>query len=77
MLPVRLAKKVAIGHMAANYALAALDASMIRQMASMSNEARKVYFHKKSMPRPAYRELRERFASSDVEEISSEDLELL
>ena len=74
---ITFSRKVAFGHMAANYALGSLDATMIQQMASKSNGARKVYFHKKSMPKPAYRELRERFASCGVEEISSEDLGML
>jgi hypothetical protein len=46
-------------------------------MASKSDGAKKVYFHKKSMPKPKYRELRERFASCGIEEISSEDLDSL
>lgn len=74
---IALSRKVAFGHMAANYALNSLDAPMIQQMASKSGGAKKVYFHKKSMPKPAYRELRERFASCGIEEISSEDLDIL
>lgn len=74
---VALSRKVAIGHMAANYALDALDEEMIRQMASASGGAGRVYFHKKSMPKSKYRELRERFASCGVEEISSDDLQPL
>jgi len=74
---ITLSRKASFGHMAANYALESLDSSMIQQMATKSDGARKVYFHKKSMPKPAYRELRERFASCGVEEISSEDLEQL
>jgi len=74
---VALSKKVAIGHMAANYALEALKPNMIQQMANKSNGAKKVYFHKKGMPKPAYRELQERFASCGLEEISSDDLEAL
>jgi len=73
---IGLSRKVAFGHMAANYALSALDTAMILQMAAKSDRARKVYFHKKSMPKPAYRELRERFSSCGIEEISSEDLEM-
>ena len=60
---VALARKASIGHMAANYALESLDEPMIRQMAEKSANAKKVYFHKKGMPKPKYRELRERFAS--------------
>lgn len=74
---VALSKKVAIGHMAANYALEALKPDMIEQMANKSGGAKKVYFHKKGMPKPAYRELQQRFASCGLEEISSEDLEAL
>ncbi len=72
---VALSKKVAIGHMAANYALSALSDTMIDQMVLKSSGARKVYFHKKGMPKQSYRELRERFASHGVQEISSDDLE--
>ena len=71
------ARKVAFGHMAANYALGALDEPMIRQMSFKSSGATKVYFHKKSMPKPIHRELRERFASCGINEISSDDLEML
>lgn len=74
---VALSRKVSIGHMAANYALGHLDEGMVRQMAGKSENAKMVYFHRKGMPKPAYRELRERFASCGLEEISSEDLEPL
>jgi len=74
---VALSRKVSIGHMAANYALDALDEPMIRQMAEKSAGATKAYFHKKGMPKPKYRELRERFAACGIEEISSDDLEQL
>jgi D-aminoacyl-tRNA deacylase len=72
---IAVARKVAIGHMAANYALDALDEEMIGQMASKSGGARKVYFHRKSMSKPVYRALRERFLTCGIEEISSNDLE--
>jgi D-aminoacyl-tRNA deacylase len=72
---VALSRRVAIGHMAANYALEALKPDMIGQMANKSGGAKRVYFHKKGMPKPAYRQLQERFASCGLEEISSEDLE--
>ncbi len=74
---VALSRKVAIGHMAANYALEALKPDMIEQMANKSGGAKKVYFHKKGMPKPAYRQLQERFASCGLEEISSQDLDTL
>ncbi len=74
---VALARKVAIGHMAANYALPALDDATIQQMSARSAGTKKVYFHKKGMPRPAYRELRERFATLGLEEVSSEELVLI
>jgi len=74
---IALSRKVAVGHMAANYALESLDEELIGQMAYKSDGARKVYFHKKAMAKPAYRQLRERFASCGLEEISSNDLEPL
>lgn len=74
---IALTRKVAIGHMAANYALDSLSEGMIRQMAAKSGDAKRVYFHKKGMPKPAYRMLREKFASSGTEEVSSDDFEQL
>ena len=74
---IALARKVSIGHMAANYALEGLNDDMIRQMAEKSAGATRVYFHKKGMPKPAYRQLRERFVGLGIAEISSEDLEPL
>jgi len=71
---VALTRKVAMGHMAANYALPSMDDAMVQQMSAMSGGAKRVYFHRKGMPKPAYRELRERFKSLEIEEISSEDL---
>ncbi|OGS55590.1 MAG: hypothetical protein A3K60_07755 [Euryarchaeota archaeon RBG_19FT_COMBO_56_21] len=73
---VALKRRVAIGHMAANYALEALSSEMILQMSAKSSGAKEVYFHRKGMPKPAYRELRERFASCGIAEIRSEDLGL-
>lgn len=74
---VALSRKMSVGHMAANYALEALSPDMIAQMSKKSANAKKVYFHRKGMPKPAHRELRERFASCGLEEISSDDLEQL
>lgn len=74
---VALSRKMSIGHMAANYALDHLTEDMIRQMAGKSGVAKKVYFHRKGMPKPAYRLLQERFASCGLKEISSNDLEPL
>jgi hypothetical protein len=48
---------------------------MIAQMGSKSEGATKVYFHKKGMPKPAYRSLREKFGALGISEISSNDLE--
>lgn len=73
---VALNKRVAIGHMAANYALEALTSEMILQMSTKSCGAKKVYFHRKGMPKPAYRELRERFVSCGFAEVRSDDLAL-
>lgn len=74
---VALSRKVAIGHMAANYALEAIDEKMIAQMTTMSDNANRVYFHKKGMPKPAYRSLKNKFNASGIAELSSNDLEPL
>ena len=59
---IALGRKVSIGHMAANYALDALNDDLILQMSERSGGAKMVYFHKKSMPKQKHRELRERFS---------------
>lgn len=74
---IATSRKAAMGHMAANYALEALDEEMIDQMSSRSGGARMVYFHRKSMPKPVYRTLRERFETCGINEIRSSDLEPL
>jgi D-aminoacyl-tRNA deacylase len=74
---VALTRKVAIGHMAANYALEALDDDMIAQMSGKSEGCRKVYFHRKGMPKSAYRRLKERVMSLGYDEVSSEDFDLM
>ncbi len=74
---IATSRRAAMGHMAANYALESLDADMIAQMAAKSGGARRVYFHRKSMSKPLYRELAERFRTCGIEEISSNDLEPL
>lgn len=74
---VAVSKKVSLGHMAANYAIEALSEGMISQMAARSGDAKLVYFHKKAMSKPVYRNLRERFSSCGLKEISSDDLESL
>jgi len=72
---VALTRKVAIGHMAANYALEALDDDLIAQMSGKSEGARKAYFHRKGMPKSAYRSLRERLSALGYDEVSSEDFD--
>ena len=74
---VALSREVAIGHMAANYALDALDDDMITQMTEKSCGAKKVYFHRKGMPKAKYRELSGRFAKLGIEEVRSADLQPL
>jgi len=72
-----LSRKVAIGHMAANYALDSLDDDMIEQMAAKSGDAKHVYFHRKGMPKANYRALQERFSSLGIDEVRSDDFEPL
>jgi D-aminoacyl-tRNA deacylase len=74
---VALSRRVAIGHMAANYALEALEDAMLLQMADKSGDAKMVYFHRKSMPKAKHRDIAERFTSHGLKEIVSDDLEPL
>jgi D-aminoacyl-tRNA deacylase len=74
---IALGRKVAVGHMAANYALDSLNDDLILQMSERSGGAKLVYFHKKSMPKQKHRELGERFSALGIKEISSEDLDPL
>jgi len=74
---VALSRKVSVGHMAANYALESLTEDMIRQMSEKSGGAKMVYFHRKSMPKPKYRELAGRFEALGISEVRSDDLDPL
>lgn len=66
---------VSIAHMAANYALDALmDDAIMRDMIAKSPGAKAVYFHRKSMPKPKYRALQEKFATFGIESVTSDDL---
>ena len=67
--------EVSIAHMAANYALDALiDETVMKEMITKSGSPKAVYFHRKSMPKPKYRALQERFASFGIESVRSDDL---
>jgi len=43
-------------------------------MIAKSGSPKAVYFHRKSMPKPKYRALQERFASFGIESVRSDDL---
>lgn len=67
-------REVAIAHMAANYATdTLLDEAVMREMILKSGNPKRVYFHRKSMPKPKYRELKERFEAFGLEAVRSED----
>jgi D-aminoacyl-tRNA deacylase len=66
---------VSIAHMAANYALDSLmDETIMREMIEKSGSPKLVYFHRKSMPKPKYRALEEKFAALGIESVRSDDL---
>ncbi len=66
---------VSIAHMAANYALDALmDEAVMKEMIAKSGNPKAVYFHRKSMPKPKYRTLQEKFASLGIESVRTDDL---
>lgn len=66
---------VSIAHMAANYALDALmEETVMRDMIAKSGNPKAVYFHRKSMPKPKFRSLEEKFAAMGIESVRSDDL---
>ncbi|HDP96758.1 MAG TPA: hypothetical protein ENN25_03585 [Euryarchaeota archaeon] len=70
-----LGSPVSISHMAANYALDSLyDERIMGEMIEKSGNPRLVYFHRKSMPKKKYRELKEKFAGFGVEAVRSHDI---
>jgi D-aminoacyl-tRNA deacylase len=70
-----LENDVSIAHMAANYALDALmDEAVMKEMIAKSGSPKAVYFHRKSMPKPKYRALQEKFASFGIESVRTDDL---
>lgn len=70
-----LGSPVSISHMAANYALDPLyDERIMGEMIEKSGNPKLVYFHRKSMPKQKYRELKEKFACFGVEAVRSQDI---
>jgi len=70
-----MGNNVSISHMAANYALDALmDEAVMKEMIAKSGNPKAVYFHRKSMPKPKYRALEEKFAGFGIESVRSDDL---
>jgi D-aminoacyl-tRNA deacylase len=70
-----LENDVSIAHMAANYALDALmDEAVMKEMIAKSGGPKAVYFHRKSMPKPKYRALQEKFASFGIESVRTDNL---
>jgi len=66
---------VSVAHMAANYALDALyDETIMKEMIEKSGKPKSIYFHRKSMPKQKYRELKEKFEKFGIEAVRSGDL---
>lgn len=67
-------RRVSVAHMAANYAIDALmDATIMREMIEKSGNPKMIYFHRKSMPKPKFRALRDKFAEMNIETVRTED----
>jgi D-aminoacyl-tRNA deacylase len=71
---VVLTKQISMGHMVPNYALDNLDEDMARQVIDRTPGCEVVYFHRKSMKKPRYRELKELFEDLGLRSVSSVDL---
>jgi D-aminoacyl-tRNA deacylase len=71
---VVLNHRISMGHMVPNYALESLDEDMVRQVIGRTPGCEVVYFHKKSMKKPLYRELKGMFEGLGLRVVSSADL---
>ena len=71
---VVLNRKISMGHMVPNYALEHVDEDMARQVIERTPGCEAVYFHKKSMKKPLYRELKELFEGLGLRTVRSADI---
>jgi D-aminoacyl-tRNA deacylase len=71
---VALNHKISMGHMVPNYALEHLDEDMARQVVDRTPGCEVVYFHRKSMKKPRYRELKELFEGLGLKTVRSANI---
>jgi D-aminoacyl-tRNA deacylase len=71
---VALTRQISFGHMVPNYALGYLDEGMARQVIERTPGCEVVYFHRKSMKKPLYREMKAKFEELGLRPVSSKDL---
>ncbi len=69
-----LSRQVSMGHMVPNYALDNLDEDMAKLVIDRTPGCEVVYFHRKSMKKPRYRELRSLFEDRGLRSVSSADI---
>jgi D-aminoacyl-tRNA deacylase len=75
MTDVALKNKLSFGHIIASYALESIREAMLEKAIERTPNAEFVYFHKKAMKKPQYRELRAWFEDHGLKSVSQKDLE--
>jgi D-aminoacyl-tRNA deacylase len=68
-------KQVSFGHMIPNYALEAISDRMLIRALERTPNAEGVYFHRKALKKPRYRELKTFFSGKGYKVLQSDDLE--
>jgi D-aminoacyl-tRNA deacylase len=68
-------KQVSFGHMIPNYALEVIPEKMLIRAMERTPGAENVYFHKKALKKPRYRELKAFFLEKGYKVLQSADLE--
>jgi len=68
-------KRIAFGHMVPNYALDHLSSEVIDMLIERTPDVKLVYFHRKSMPKPKFKELVQSFQEKGLQVVREADLE--
>lgn len=67
-------RKISFGHMIPNYAIDNVDKEMVKLAIERTPGCECVYFHRKSMKKPQYRELKSTFEDLGIRPVSSADI---
>ncbi len=71
---VALKNRLCFGHIIANYALESITEEMLAKAIDRTPDAEYVYFHRKAMKKPQYRELKAWFEDHGLQAVSQKDI---